>query len=301
MTQQTFKVGDLVVLLENNYGYRKDDIASIIEVDGDFLIVFVKGRKSESLYNPNVAYLKSSIRLATPAEIEQYNTKHNIKGDRQMDTRFEKFYVDTLDDEDIKQLLIKRAEEIGYQRHFDKDVKISRYLAFGYWNAKSISMNSDPNLYVGMIQHYVEKALEHFKKAKKPQFKVGDWVICDINSEEPKSSDWKPNKVFQIKEIVLAGSKEYVSAGSEDSGYWSNTIRLATPEEIEKAQSFSIGPHQVKFLDTSTKVGCMEKTNVQWDGLYETMCQFNLKTVQHEDGTVAKFEDIKRIYDRINS
>ena len=64
-----YKVGDKVKLLEDSYGYYKNDIATIIDIFNDVIyIVYVPNRKSESGYCPNVAYMETLLEKYTRLE-----------------------------------------------------------------------------------------------------------------------------------------------------------------------------------------------------------------------------------------
>lgn len=63
---------------------------------------------------------------------------------------------------------------------------------------------------------------------------------------------------------------------------------------IEKRE-FMIGNHKVKRDKHFTYVGCFFTSDENWLKLAEVMDIFELKTVQHKDGTVATIDEIKSL------
>ena len=144
---------------------------------------------------------------------------------------------------------------------------------------------------------------EEIEKTQRIDFKVGDWVYAErglLDANDNRTSQYIP--VFKVDEVVELGNEKNITYIRPErgisGGIKASVCRLATPKEIKlakKALEIKIGEHIVEFRMRATKVGCLEKDNADWIKLYEAMCTFNLKTVQHEDGTVAKFQEIRRI------
>ena len=61
--KMTFKVGDKVKLLDDLFGYKQGDIATIIRITKEGCVVEVKGRESLSSLKPYVWYDYDDIKL----------------------------------------------------------------------------------------------------------------------------------------------------------------------------------------------------------------------------------------------
>ena len=64
MMESKYKIGDKVKLLEDSYGYHKNDIATIISINNSYeyeYVVYVPNRNSISDYNPYVIFHESNL------------------------------------------------------------------------------------------------------------------------------------------------------------------------------------------------------------------------------------------------
>ena len=74
-----FRIGEKVKLLEDNCGYKKEDIAIIKKRHNDGYELFVQGRKSSSGLKPNVWYPKEQLELVKQMEEKKDDRKENHK------------------------------------------------------------------------------------------------------------------------------------------------------------------------------------------------------------------------------
>lgn len=211
------------------------------------------------------------------------------------------FYVKLDDDLDIRksqsELLEKLAIKQGLNRlRCDENGAYFKICSSGDFFA---FVNLDLTYQSGCDYTFTQ-ALEELSR---PHYKVGDWVCV---ADKPSISDkHRPGTILRIKKFTegaMEGAKEtttYVQLS--DYTYESvEDIRHATTKEKEKAQKkdIKLGIHTVEFFPNSIKVGCMECAIKEWEDLLEIMNAFDLKKVQHVDGTLATFDEIQKILER---
>lgn len=139
-------------------------------------------------------------------------------------------------------------------------------------------------------------------------YKIGDYVVAtkDLFMDGGELSYRKgtayPITYISEKDMTITdeqGSKNHYVGKYSSKNSWAQFFRPALQNEINLP--LMVGNHEVHFRKESVKIGCLGKENRSWLKLQEVMENFDLKKVQHKDGTLATKEDIDKICRRIRS
>lgn len=146
------------------------------------------------------------------------------------------------------------------------------------------------------------EALEFILGQLKPKIEVGDWVVV------LKLSKYSKNKIGEVKQVVgiaddcvFSGKKDIVGfALSEMGGYWEplENIRLATPEEIEAAQTIKIGSYKAEKVGNTIKFGCQSFTKEELQA-YKKLLNDNINAKIEISGTTITKDILDRLINKL--
>ena len=143
------------------------------------------------------------------------------------------------------------------------------------------------------------KQFPEFWKELEPGFKVGDWIcVTDTPDIHPQWKGWV-DKITSISggNIDTTGMNKYCAGlAFVRSNY---KFRLATKEEIERAEGLKIAGYRVKFGDHVTAIGCEEHSNASWTDLSNIMYEFSLGAIIHSGGAKVTYDEIKSLTSKI--
>jgi hypothetical protein len=103
------------------------------------------------------------------------------------------------------------------------------------------------------------------------KFKVGDWITFKFNNKSVENHVGQITKIDLKRDIYWWGTLGY-SSGAKD-------LRLATPEEIEKAITIKIGDYKAKFRNTRVSFDNVEYNRVDLCILRDLMNKGQIKSL----------------------
>lgn len=290
--KESFQIGDWVYAERSPSDYRPKWYIPLFQI---------KEITKEDYLRPEVdqsnGIAKIHCRFASHSEIE-----HKIKEGVKMNS----FVVDIKDDQELSKFIQEKAFASGYRwmsgQSFYKFP--SNYLVFQP-DEKELQWTSNPQNYT---KYTVDRVLEFLSK---PVFKEGDWVTVldtpNVRHFNPQAIGYTftfglPNG-FRMDSFLKGETYCVDLINKYHVNYKITDFRLATQEEIGKAKTplLKIGNYEVEFVKPYINVGCLKRAESDWLKLFEIMDIFDLREIYHSSGTMATYEDIKKIVSRINS
>lgn len=145
------------------------------------------------------------------------------------------------------------------------------------------------------------EALEFILGQLKPKIEVGSWVVV------LKLSDFSKNKIGEVKQVVEIKDNVNLNGNfcrgyrlSVAGGYWEplENIRLATPEEIEAAQTVKIGNYKAEKTGDYITFGCQSFTKEELQA-YKKLLNNNINAKIKISGTTITKDILNRLINKL--